>query len=381
MVNVSAALTLPMTATERPRLYLAGDLGKSACKFLYWSDSLEFKPLWLGSDIVEGVSDAALQKFDAAGDLAEAAWMRVGDQHILVGNSATGYGSSFAADKANSAAYQIAAALGLAAIALDASQYQAVVWLTIPLNEFRYKAEIAAKLSMMGEGFVFCDRAQQFTVEPSFYPEGTGLYLLHKQNREQLSGSPYTRRVIVLMLGHRNLSMLVFEQGKLNASLSQTSDTLGFWGNFRADASKVGVREADFPSLLAAVTSGVARQLSPVANGFKDFAVPLESVKQGMMQRFDTFCQDHVLKLLLDGTPTDVVLGGGVAHVLREPLRDHFATLDVVDNLYFMDGTGERLLTLAAQTRNAYGNLARPMRFADVYGLAQALAGKSKRGR
>lgn len=381
MVNVSAAPTLSMTGTERPKLYLAGDLGKSACKFLYWSDSIEFHPLWLGSDIVEGVSDAALRKFDAAGDLAEAAWMRVGERNILVGNSATGYGSSFAADKANIAAYQIAAALGLAAIALEASQYHAVVWLTIPLNEFRYKAEIDAKLRMIGEAFVFCDRSQQFTLAPSFYPEGTGLYLLHKKNREQLTGNSYTRRVIVLMMGHRNLSTLVFENGKLNASLSQTSDTLGFWGNFRADASTVGVREADFPSLLAAVTSGEARQLSPVAGGFKDFTLPVESVKQGILQRFEPFCQDHVLKLLLDGTPTDVVLGGGVAHVMREPLRDYFANLGVTDNLYFMDGTGGRLLTLAAQTRNAYGDLARPMRFADVYGLAQALTGQINRGR
>ena len=118
-----------------------------------------------------------------------------------------------------------------------------------------------------------------------------------------------------------------------------------------------------------------------MAGGFKDFTLPVESVKQGILQRFEPFCQDHVLKLLLDGTPTDVVLGGGVAHVMREPLRDYFANLGVTDNLYFMDGTGGRLLTLATQTRNAYGDLARPMRFADVYGLAQALTGQINRGR
>ena len=72
----------------------------------------EFQPLWLGSDVVEEVSDAALRQFDAAGDATEAAWLKVGDRNILVGNSAIGYGSSFAADKVRIAAYQVGRALG-----------------------------------------------------------------------------------------------------------------------------------------------------------------------------------------------------------------------------------------------------------------------------
>jgi hypothetical protein len=355
-------------------LYLAGDLGKSACKFLYWIADRDFQPLWLGSDVVEGVSEAVLQKFEVGGDRSESAWLKVGDRNILVGNSAISYSSSFAADKVQIAAYQVATALGLAAIATNLSHYNAVVSLAIPLNEFRYRAEIATQLQAIGKGVMVCDRQQQFTVTTAFYPEGTGLYLLHR--KEQAIGHPYTRRVVVLMMGHRNLSVLVFEGGKLNANLSQTSDSLGFWHGFKTDASSAGVRERDYNSLLAAVVTGNDAQLSAVEGRMKDFAGAVEAIRQGEMKRLDAFCRDNVIDLLVNSAQTDVLVGGGVAHVLRSELRDYFATLGLAERLYFADDLGGRLLLLAEQTRNAYSDLARPMRLADVYGLAQALLGK-----
>jgi hypothetical protein len=381
MVSISAIPPSPIDAAATPTLYLAGDLGKSACKFLHWINSGEVQPLWLGSDVVEGVSDSALRKFDAAGDLTEAAWLNVGEQNILVGNSAIGYGSSFAADKVRIAAYQVATALALAAMRAGVQKYHAVLSLAVPLNEFRYRAEIDRQLKEIGAGFVCCGQSQQFTVSASFYPEGTGLYLLHRKEREQATAAPYPRRVVVLMMGHRNLSVLVFEGGKLNANLSQTSDTLGFWNCFRTDATAAGIREADYNSLLAAVTSGNPQQLSKVDGGLKDFSTAMAAIHQGEMRRLEVFCRDNVIDLLVGSTQTDVLVGGGVAHVLRSPLRDYFTGLGLAEQLYFADAIGGRLLTLAEQTPNAQADLARPMRFADVYGLAQALAGKAHRGR
>jgi len=366
-------------AKPKPTLYLAGDLGKSACKFLYWVNDRDFQPLWLGSDVVEGVSDAILKKFEVGGDLAESAWLKVGERNILVGNAATSYSSSFAADKVQIAAYQVATALGLSAIASRLSEYNAVISLAIPLNEFRHRAEIENQLREIGEKMTVCDRPQQFTVTISFYPEGTGLYLLHRKEREHQTSAAYTRRVVVLMMGHRNLSLLVFEGGKLNANLSQTSDRLGFWNGFKTDASSAGVRERDYHSLLAAIVSGSAEQLSAAEGGVKDFSGAVDAIRQGEMKRLDAFCRDNVIDLLVNSTQTDVLVGGGVAHVLRSDLKDYFAGLGLADHLYFADAIGGRLLLLAEQTRNAQADLARPMRMADVYGLAQALLGKVQR--
>jgi hypothetical protein len=380
MVSFSTVSSAPSLEHRKPTLYLAGDLGKSACKFLYWWQDQEFQPLWLGSDVVEGVSDTTLRKFDAAGDLAEAAWLKVGDSTVLVGNSAIGYGSSFAADKVRIAAYQVAAALGLAAIQAGVKNYNAVVSLALPLNEFRYRNDVATKLGEIGQEFVFCGRQQQCAIAPSFYPEGTGLYLLHRKEREGAIAMSYTRRVVVLMMGHRNLSVLVYEGGKLNANLSQTSDTLGFWNCFKADASATGIRETDYNSLLAALTTDNAQQLSKVEGGLKDFGVAVAAIRQGEMKRLEAFCRDNLIDLLVGTNQTDIVIGGGVAHVLRSELRDYFTSLGLAENLYFADANGGRLLTLAEETRNAHGDLARPIRFADAYGLAQALAGKVRRG-
>lgn len=378
MVNVLGAHSVAEPKFQ-PTLYLAGDLGKSACKFLYWINDGEFQPLWLGSDVVEGVSDAILKKFEVGGDLSESAWLKVGERNILVGNSATSYSSSFAADKVQIAAYQVAAALGLAAIASRLSEYKAVISLAIPLNEFRYRAEIENQLRAIGEEVMVCNRLQQFTVTISFYPEGTGLYLLHRKEREHQTSHAHTRRTVVLMMGHRNLSLLVFEGGKLNANLSQTSDRLGFWHGFKIDASSAGVRERDYHSLLAAVVSGSGEQLSAVEGRVKDFSGAVDAIRQGEMKRLDAFCRDNVIDLLVNSTQTDIVVGGGVAHVLRVDLKDYFAGLGFAEHLYFADTIGGRLLLLAEQTRNAQADLARPMRMADVYGLAQALLGKVQR--
>lgn len=382
MVSVTAIPISTSTPEKPATIYLAGDLGKSACKFLYWNTAEELQPLWLGADVAEGVSPSVIHKFDAAGDPAESVWLQLGDSTILVGNSAADYGSSFSADKVQVAAYQVVAALSLAAVQLGIQAYNAVISLAVPLNEYRFKAEIETRLRAIGKGIVFCGRQQQFTVTSSFYPEGTGLYLLHKKEREQVTAAPYSRRVVVLMMGHRNLSVLVFEGGRLNANHSQTSDNLGFWNCFKADATSSGIREAEYPSLMAAVTSGKPQQLSKVAGGLKDFSTAAQAVKAGLMSRVETFCRDNVMDLLINSDrQTDVLVGGGVAHVMRSELRDYFTQLGLAENLYFADGMGGQLLTLAEQTRNAQGDLARPLRFADVYGLAQALAGKVSRGR
>jgi hypothetical protein len=326
MVNVSRHEVSPSSGKSAVTIYLAGDLGKSACKFIYWINDGMPQALWLGSDVAEGVADITLRKFDAAGDPIDAIWLSVKERNILVGNSALGYSSSFAANKVRIAAYQIAAALGLAAMSIQASHYNAVMSLTIPFSEFRHREDIDAQLRGIAEGFTICGREQRFTLFPSFYSAGTGLYLLHRQSMEKAMAAHLQQRVIVLMMGHRNLSMLVFENGKLNSNVSQTSDRLGFWQCFTQDAAATGMRETDFPSLLAAVTSGQSQQLSVMEGAVKDFAIAASEIRQGYLKRLDTFCRDHLMKLLVGSSQTQILLGGGVAYVLLKELQDYFGS-------------------------------------------------------
>jgi hypothetical protein len=361
-------------------IYLAGDLGKSACKFLYWSsDICKFHPLWLSSDVVEGVSDSSLRQFEASGSLTNSMWLSVNGKNILVGESATGFGTSFSDDKVNVAAYQVIAALGLIAVEMQLSDYDATVSLTVPLNEFRLRAQVASRLREIGEEFNFCGCWQRAKISANFYPEGTGLYLLHKKEIELQTQAPYLGRTIVLMMGHRNLSVLVFEGGKLNATLSQTSDSLGFWSGFRSDASAVGVRELDFPPLLNGLTSGNPEQLSRSQARMKDFSSEVDAIKQGYTTRFESFCRDRIVPLLDQDESCHVLLGGGVAYILRPELTSYFSSLNVL-NLTFADCTNDSLLPLIRQTYRATTDPARSMRFADVYGVAQTLSGRMVAG-
>jgi hypothetical protein len=178
MVNLFGNKISTQTEKSAVTIYLAGDLGKSACKFIYWINDGAPQALWLGSDVAEGVAEVTLRQFEAAGNILDATWLSVQGRNILVGNSALGYASSFAENKVRVAAYQVAAALGLAAMSVQASHYNAVMSLTVPFNEFRHRHEIEAQLQEISEGFTICGRDQRFTPLTSFYPEGTGLYLL-----------------------------------------------------------------------------------------------------------------------------------------------------------------------------------------------------------
>jgi hypothetical protein len=379
MVNLFRNEISAQAGKSAVTIYLAGDLGKSACKFIYWINDGLPQALWLGADVAEGVADITLRKFETAGDILDATWLSVQDKNILVGNSALGYSSSFAANKVRIAAYQVAAALGLAAMSIQASHYNAVMSLTVPFNEFRYRHEIEAQLQEISQGFSHCGREQRFTPQTNFYPEGTGLYLLHRQSMERSLETSLHQRVIVLMMGHRNLSMLVFDEGKLNSNASQTSDRLGFWQCFMQDATAAGIRETDFPSLLAAVASGQEQQVSVVEGGVKDFAIAAAEIRQGYLKRLDTFCRDQLMKLLVGTVQPQILLGGGVAYVLMQELQEYFEQLG--NSVYFSDVQQSHLLELVRQTQNAHSDPARRIRFADCYGLYRALLGKvQKRG-
>ena len=113
----------------------------------------------------------------------------------------------------------------------------------------------------------------------------------------------------------------------------------------------------------------------------KDFSETVAAIQQGEMKRLERFCRDNLLGLLVGANPTDLVIGGGVAHVLRSGLRDYFTGLGLEERLYFADGMGGRLLTLVQTTRNAEADLARPLRFADVYGSGAGVGRQSAAGR
>jgi len=360
---------LPLVET----INLSADLGKSACKLLYSQPSLCLKPIWLTPEVAEGVDEQVVENFRGFGDPYNSAWLQFGDRYVLVGKSAANYQTSFAANKAEVMGYQILAGLGLAALESGINSGKVTIRALTPLNELRQKEvkeTVTKQVEELGKNFTFCDRNFHFEIALRLYPEGTGLYLLHAKERELALAKQYTGKTIVVMMGHRNLSMLVFDRQRIDPNASITSDFLGFWGCFRSDAQTAGVREADFTPLLSALTTGNPKAISKVAGGTRDFSREVEMIKQGLKQRIESFFRDHLLDLLAGEERVNLVFGGGVAHLMRSEIIKFTDGLNLRQRLYFSDENFTELRNLADTSLDGSVDRARTMRFADAYGLA-----------
>ncbi|MBF2050721.1 MAG: hypothetical protein IGS54_25730 [Elainella sp. C42_A2020_010] len=368
-------------ATTPPLISLVGDLGTSASKFFYRLTPGQTMPFWMGAEVAEGLTPAILPNLNIGGRPQDSAWLQIGDEVILVGEVAKTFldANSLAANKAEKAAYKLAAALGVIAEHEKLpSQYEAVVWVPLPLTEIRTRDEIAAKLGAIAEqGFVFRGNTQQVKLSLKFFPEGFGLYLNRKKQLDTIGHAIEQRRTLIAMMGHRNLSILCFEGGSLRTAQSN-SDGPGFWSAFEKAARSLGVTPADYSALLSALTTGQTKQISQVRAGVYDFAEMAEAVRQTYWQAVSVYLQDNLLGQLTDRS-VDIIICGGAAHVLRSIITQYFEQLGLSNQLIFADGMQERLTEVVSQLPEAAVNPSLPLRMADCYGLFQGLIAKSSK--
>jgi hypothetical protein len=127
--------------------------------------------------------------------------------------------------RARGVAYQVIAALGaIAELGQLPSAYEATVAIAIPFSEWSTRDRIEGELRELAQGFNFRGCRQHVTLNIKFYLEGTGLYVLLKLFLESSDRPVNQRRILSVMLGHRNCSVLVFEEGRLNPAKCHTSD-------------------------------------------------------------------------------------------------------------------------------------------------------------
>jgi hypothetical protein len=369
------------TAIAPPTISLAADLGTSASKFFYRVGTSQFKPLWMGAEVAEGLTVAALPSVNAGGRPQDHAWLQIEDEVVLVGDIAKAFldTNSLTANKAAMAAYKLVAALGVAA-ELDRlpSGYEATLWMPLPLTEIRTRDEIAAKLSAICDrGFVFRGKPQQVKVSLKCFPEGFGLYLNRKKQLAATGQAIEQRRTLILMMGHRNLSVLCFEDGSLKTAHSN-SDGPGFWSAFEKATRSLGVTPTDYPSLLAALTTGRTQQISQARAGLVDFGAIAQAVQQTYWKSVSVYLQDNLLGQLAEGK-VDLVMSGGASVVLRQALTDYFEQLGLSAHISFADGTAERLPEIVQSLSEAATQPNLPLRMADCFGLFQGLIGKSSK--
>ncbi|MCU0571207.1 MAG: hypothetical protein MUF49_32155, partial [Oculatellaceae cyanobacterium Prado106] len=290
-----------LTTTATPAVFLAGDVGTSASKLFYRVSPGQTVPLWMGAEVAQGLTTAAIPSIGSREHPQTGAWLQVGDEVILVGDAARAFldANSISASKADKAAYKLLAMLGAIAERENLpNAYEATIWVPLPLTEIRTRDEITAKMMAIAQpGFLFRGNFQQVQLNLKFFPEGFGLYLNRKKQLATMGRSIENRRTLVVMMGHRNLSILAFEGGALKAPASN-SDGPGFWPAFEKGARSRGITPVDYPALLAALTTGKMQQISQVKAGLYDFGAIAESVRQTYWQLVSIYLQDHLLRHL-----------------------------------------------------------------------------------
>ena len=280
------------------------------------------------------------------------------------------------ANKAEKAAYKIVATLGvIAELEQLPSQYQAFVWLPLPLTEIRTREQIATKLNDICErGFICRGRQQKVRLILKFFPEGFGLYLNRKKQLDSIGRTIDQQRTLILMMGLRNLSVLCFEGGSLRASRSN-SDGPGFWPAFEKATRSSGVPPTDYTPLMLALTTGKTRQISQAQAGIFDFGSYASFVRQTYWQAVSTYLQDNLLGQLTDSA-VDIILSGGGSQIIWPELTDYFSSLGLDDRIIHADKMQPQLTDMVSQLPEAAQNSSIPLRMSDCYGLFQGLIGK-----
>ena len=103
------------TAIAPPTISLAADLGTSASKFFYRVGTSQFKPLWMGAEVAEGLTvDCTSLASMLVVVLKTMPGYRLEDEVVLVGDIAKAFldTNSLTANKAASGSLQIGSGIG-----------------------------------------------------------------------------------------------------------------------------------------------------------------------------------------------------------------------------------------------------------------------------
>ena len=369
---------MKQTTVASPTIHLAGDIGASASKFFYRVQPGQTVPLWMDAAVANGLNESALPSIGSKHRPQDSAWLEIGSEIVLVGESAKAFldNTSLSANKSDKAAYKIAAALGvIAELEQLPSQYKAFIWLPLPLTEIRTREQIATKFNDICEqGFGCRERRQDVQPILKFFPEGFGLYLNRKKQLENSGQAISGRRTLILMMGHRNLSILCFEGGSLRAGRSN-SDGPGFWPSFEKATRSAGVPPTDYAGLMSALATGKSQQISQAQAGLFDFGTYANFVRQTYWQAVSVYLQDNLLGQLTDGA-VDILLSGGGSCIIQSALADYFESLGLSDRIVYADQIQPQLTDVVSQLPAAAQNSSIPLRMSDCYGLFQGLIGK-----
>lgn len=210
------------------------DAGASLSKIIYSTEEKKVKYITMGPEVLQlpKLSSTTLPTNYGLGKPEDNAWIKFSKKSqdfFLIGRLAREYQASVSIKqlKYESIIPKILAVLGVICSREDFSSLDLDLVTLIPLSEFDNRHDIENEIKKYIKKFYFCNREIKVNLKSYHcYPECFGLVKKVSQNiglKEWRRGNK-----IFLMFGFRNTSMLVFQDGTLSRTNSNTTQ-LGFY--------------------------------------------------------------------------------------------------------------------------------------------------------
>jgi hypothetical protein len=238
----------------------------------------------------------------------------------------------------------------------------AMLSLMLPVTEFSDRKKLHDAIQQAAKNFIFRGKALSIDFQKlQIFPEGFGLFLTLRSELIQQQLNPRNRNILVLMLGHRNLSLLIFQNGVLQES--SRSDGPGFFNAVKIAAALNGLPEGT-PHLTEAIAMNysslrVAGQLLPINLKATNLAA-----REGYWKQVKSYLENH-----LPGGEYDVIVAGGAGTVIEAELNMLFQQMDLPGRLSFGDGLKYQLQILLRDNLDLCSQSSLVARLTDAYAM------------
>lgn len=352
------------------------DLGSSLIKSFFLNQG-HIQPLTIHPQTapLSHLPEASYKGLGDGGNPESTAWVQAGGETVAVGQLASNFvpDVGLTEDKTSRASMRVLATLG---VMRERSEEPATLpvklILSLPMSEYKKKDYLKSTLEDYAGNFVFRDQHLSMSFKHlQFIPEGTGLFLCHKAQLQKQGGDIRNRTVIVLMFGHRNLSLLAFQNGVLQGGLSNSNGPGFFKAAVEIGANTQGIRGEDHERLTEAM---VFRKPKMRQHGHLKLVDCAEAVEAGLSSYWSQ-AQSYLTNTLtpLVSENCDLIISGGPAWVIRDQLTTLFEEMGLADRMVFGGGLQEQLKDIFRAYPQFQQNNLLGLRMADPFGAFGAL--------
>ena len=361
-------------------IFASIDLGSSLTKVFYLNQT-QSQPLIVAPEVAwiqpQQLDELAINK-NAASEYS--AWLQMGEEMVAVGQLAQNFGgdSGLVERKLHRAGYKVLAVLGILREKLELpTSVAAHIAVMLPITEFKDRQQLQESIKKAASGFAF--RGQPLSIHLQnclMLPEGFGLYTICKNNLKLRGIEPSTRTIFVLMFGHRNLSVLVFQNGTLQTGKS-SSDGPGFFEAVKAGAQAQGILAKDYPQLLKALSLNETR--IRVAGQFEglDVQSAVTAGRTSYWKQVDSYLRNALTPVLTDEN-CELVISGGAAWAMRSQLIDLFERMGLTKRISWAAGLHDHMDSLLNIYPECQQDASLGLRMADAFAAFQSVVQMGK---